>query len=508
MDPFVYAIPSAIGGGKLRKSLPDGRGYEVLVNKSEKTSGTLLDTFENDVLQSQKLLFKTGDLLIVIDLKEGITVHQEIEGEWCLASDLIGGPVKEKLLAISKLRAFMPVVELQVRVDKGAVLDDEKKTRARFRNIVLFLKDRVVTLGSTQYLRGYQRAHQDLVNGLRKIGASDELDCTLLYRTLGVKRLEYDPKPLVPLDGSGSAKETAVAIIKTFIKVARANEKGVVGDYDTEFLHDYRVSFRKVRSVLSLFKGVFSPEQTIRLKGDFANLMKDTNRLRDLDVYLLEEQNYFGLVPETAHQGLSALFGYLKKERNKELKKVTKTLKNKAYRRQLKDLQDLFDDRNNLKDGVKAQASSLNFGSKLILKRYNQVCQIAGKIDANTEDDIVHELRISCKKLRYLMEFFTPLFDAQEIKSLIKSLKVLQDNLGNFNDFSVQQGFLRQIVLSSLPQFGKNEIQVTESIGALTAMLYRLQLKERKQVMKNFARFDSEETRALVKKLFQDKGEK
>ena len=75
------------------------------------------------------------------------------------------------------------------------------------------------------------------------------------------------------------------------------------------------------------------------------------------------------------------------------------------------------------------------------------------------------------------MEFFAPLFPDKEIKSLINALKLLQDNLGKFNDFSVQQKFLRQVLNDKMDVFGA-EIKVAESVGALTAMLYRLQQKE------------------------------
>ena len=151
---------------------------------------------------------------------------------------------------------------------------------------------------------------------------------------------------------------------------------------------------------------------------------------------------------------------------------------------------------------LKGEASSLAFACRLIFKRYDKVCKIARNIDGQTEDSAIHELRINCKKLRYLMEFFSPLFPEEEIKTLIKALKLLQDNLGNFNDYSVQQKFLRHILSEKMTDFGSAKLKVAESVGALTAILHRLQQKERRQVMKNFTRFDSEQTRALFIKLF------
>jgi len=63
---------------------------------------------------------------------------------------------------------------------------------------------------------------------------------------------------------------------------------------------------------------------------------------------------------------------------------------------------------------------------------------------------VIHQLRINCKKLRYLMEFFTLLLPPAEIKKLIRSLKMLQDNPGNFNDYSVQQQFLEKTLANDI----------------------------------------------------------
>ena len=155
-----------------------------------------------------------------------------------------------------------------------------------------------------------------------------------------------------------------------------------------------------------------------------------------------------------------------------------------------------------LTTGPQAIETSLTFACRLILKRYDKVCKIAREIDSQTEDSAIHQLRINCKKLRYLMEFFAPLFPEEEMKSLVKALKMLQDNLGNFNDYSVQQNFLRHILSDKMADFGNAELQIAESVGALTAILYRLQQKERRQVMKNFVRFDSGQTRAMFSQLF------
>ena len=505
MGPFVYIAQSGIKAKRLKKSLAGLAGYTIEDEKGESLAGMILDTFDSVLLKKEYLLLHLEDGLVVFDLKKGSFIDQEFDGKWRFAGDLPAGPVADLLLAQSELRAFLPVAKVHIRQDKGALLDDEGKTRARYTSLIITHNSSSLSLGVVTSLRGYSRAYENLLvlfeeSGARALGNGSEI-----YSLLGIQRYNYTSKPKLSIEAAAPAGETAAIIIYDFMGVARANEAGIIADYDTEFLHDYRVSFRKVRSVLSLFKGVYEKQKTTELKTAFAAIMQNTNRLRDLDVYLLEKQRYFSMVPEPSHAGLTLLFDFFAGQRNKELKKVRKILAGGAYKREVEGLEKLFLESKKLPLGAKGKVPAKILAATLIVKRYKEVCRIAGSINKATKDEVVHKLRISCKKLRYLMEFFSPLFDQDSLQQLIKTLKVLQDNLGKFNDYSVQQVFLRQVLDHDLDSFKGDEMQLTEAIGALTAMLYRLQKKERRQVMKNFSLFNSEETGLLFKKLFQVK---
>ena len=506
MDPFIYHLPVALSHKKLQKKLPNAPPYRLSLEKGENWEGVLLDTFDDEMFHSNKMLFQVREVLFLCDLNTGQLIEQVSPEKWSFAGDLPDGPVTLLLKSVSSLRAFLPVVKVQLRFEHGLLLDDEGKTRARFHNLTIRRGQKSVGVGSTQYLRGYNQAHEDLRQSLEEVGATFCQDVGRVYEFLEIKREKYTAKPKILLNPEAPVRDSAKAIIKAFIQTARRNEKGIVADYDTEFLHDYRVSLRKVRSVLSLFKGVYSLEDTARLKQDFASLMQKTNTLRDLDVYLLNKEQYFGMVPADTHEGLDILFNFFAEERKKEQKSVSKIVRSKIYLKEINRLEKLFADGSKLGSGPRSKERSLAFACRIVMNRYNKVCKIARSIDDKTEDEVVHELRINCKKLRYLMEFFSPLFPEGEIKTLIKSLKLLQDNLGNFNDYSVQQIFLRQVLSEKMTGFDGWELKVAESVGALTAMLNRLQRKERRQVMKNFARFDSFETRAIFKKLFYIEG--
>ncbi len=502
MDPFTYLIPSTLNQKKLQKTLPDTPPYKIFFTQDEQQTGTLLDTFDAEVFQSAKMLFQHGGMLLLIDLQTGRLLKQSAPETWSFAGDLPVGPVTAFLQQLSNLRAFLPVANVDLCRLHGLLLDDEGKTRARLHHLTISHERKSVGIGLTQYLRGYRKAHDDLRHSLERIGAISCQSVGQVYRALGIKQEKYTAKPVIQLHSEAPVKDTTQTIIAVFLQTARANEKGLIGDYDTEFLHDYRVSLRKVRSVLSLFTGVYSPEETGLLKKDFSSLMQKTNALRDLDVYLLNKLHYFSLVPADTHEGLAILFDYLSEQRKKEHSEVTKVMRSKTYRKEIGRLEKIFTNGASLAAGPKGEEQSLAFACRLIFKRYDKVCKIARDLDAQTEDGTIHQLRINCKKLRYLMEFFMPLFPEDEIVMLVKALKILQDNLGNFNDYSVQQKFLRHILQEKMSDFGSAKLKVAESVGALTAILHRLQKKERRQVMKNFARFDSPETRAAFTKLF------
>jgi len=99
------------------------------------------------------------------------------------------------------------------------------------------------------------------------------------------------------------------------------------------------------------------------------------------------------------------------------------------------------------------------------------------------------------------MEFFSSLFPKKLLKDLIKSLKRLQDNLGRFNDFSVQQESLKEFLANYTKKHrNKNLIAMAESIGALIILLQQKQSHERNKIMHSFSHFTSPK----IKKEFAD----
>ena len=193
-------------------------------------------------------------------------------------------------------------------------------------------------------LRGYEVEALRVGELMRTVGAADirEGPLAILFRERGRVPRRYTLRPKFDLRSDLSARETARRIIRKILLIARENEPGIVNDIDTEFLHDYRICIRKIRSVLSLIKGIYPEQKTAELKAAFAEFFSVTNRLRDLDVYLLTREQYTAMLPASIRPGLKEMFEDFGKERRHALRKVVRFLESAAYRSAMEAAESFF----------------------------------------------------------------------------------------------------------------------------------------------------------------------
>lgn len=476
--------------------------------EEESTPYELLDCFDQSIRQSGQVLTRSNKAL-QLRQQDGSTLVQRCSKPVGFVIDLADGPVKEALSFVSPLRRLLVVGKGRISYSNIIAVDDDCKTQARayFQTYLADGIGKPIICATVQALRGYEKAFGLLVKMVGQFKGREQLNIDSLYVRLVPNYHPYQAKPDIKIVRDEVAFQAANDIVATYIEVARRNELGIIADYDSEFLHDYRVSLRKIRSVISLFKGIYSDKQTQYFKQAFSAQMEPTGRLRDLDVYLLEREHYFELLPSSLHKGLTIMYDLFEKERHEQHKVFKKRLMSRGYDLSINAVAALFASPEQLAKGRNATHSAYSYACELIWKRYVKVCNIARKIDNKTADEQVHELRIDCKKLRYLMEFFAPLFPVDVIKKVIKSLKRLQDNLGLFNDYSVQQESLQLFLDTHTSKNPKKDLMVAKSVGALMMVLHQRQLQERAKVVNNFNVFDHENTQKQFQTLFQHERE-
>jgi len=86
---------------------------------------------------------------------------------------------------------------------------------------------------------------------------------------------------------------------------------------------------------------------------------------------------------------------------------------------------------------------------------------------------------------------------------LVKSLRTLQNNLGDFNDYEVQQSTLRKFAQSMLDS-GKANVETLMAMGRLVERLELGQRNERKRFSKRFAKFASPSNQERFLELFSE----
>jgi CHAD domain-containing protein len=202
---------------------------------------------------------------------------------------------------------------------------------------------------------------------------------------------------------------------------------------------------------------------------------------------------------------IDPLFEYLREKRAKAFQHVMRGLKSKKYGQIIKDWETFLDKPPpDTATAANAMLPVIELARSRIYKKFRGIVKTGNKILANTEDEMLHALRIECKKLRYLMEFFANLFPRKKINALIAQLKNLQDNLGDFNDLCVQQEYLLNIATELTG--GQQQLKKTlVAIGSLVEALNREKQTVRDAFARTFTDFSAPANQALFRELFATK---
>lgn len=268
---------------------------------------------------------------------------------------------------------------------------------------------------------------------------------------------------------------------------------GIIEDADIEYVHRFRVSIRKMRSMLSLFKALFPDELRRELNQQLKAIVKRTNQLRDLDVFLDEEDSFRADIPAAFEQGADALFVVCRRERSEAQKAFAEYLNSDVFK------QDIA----NLVTGLDRLVAEGPFGkghkpiNKWVAKRLRkQVVKLAdqcAEISHEVDDEAIHSIRIRFKKVRYLLDGFREVFERKSFKKMKKRLKGLQNHLGYYNDLSVQIEFLSQHLKAMETSFENNDsefkLAALTGVSGIIGLLYEKKRMAKQQVIEDMQAF-------------------
>ncbi|MEM7029445.1 MAG: CHAD domain-containing protein [Chloroflexota bacterium] len=488
----------------------------ILQDASTAMTAVFLDTFDWRLFNASFVLHQSGQNLILRDLKTNqILEQQSIEARPTFIEDFPLGSLQLRLASIIEMRALLPITIADLQSSTYRVLNKDAKTVVRLTYETVQSDGQSDDQATISHLhvhpiRGYDKPMQKLKVQLKKMGAEPDLPNISRQALAWSSRTPggYSAKIDLPLKAKMRADEATKLILQFLLQIIKRNEFGIKQDIDTEFLHDFRVAIRRKRSALAQIKGVFPEETVQQFKQDLSYIGKLTGELRDLDVYLLAEASYKDMLPPQLQTEIEPLFAYLKRKRAAALKRVSKDLNGQKYADILQTWEDFLNEpKRQTPTAPNAKQPIIVIARHRIYRKYGQIIKEGQRIlqDVNMVDEELHDLRIECKKLRYLLEFFSNLFPKKALTLLTKQLKVLQNNLGDFNDLCVQEDYLMRVTDEmgrSRSSTASDIIKVNRAIGALIGVLHQEREREKAEFAETFTRFSAPTNQARFKQLF------
>jgi CHAD domain-containing protein len=491
----------------LKQSLPNE--FDLEEGKTETKAIWLYDSFDRSFASSGMALIRVGGLFSVVnadDLTTNAVVNTEVVRHqrpifW---QDFEPGHFQQLLRNHLKYRAAQQLTLAHLEMREYCVRNSDGKIVLRLLVETAKVDEaEAATLVSAIPLLGYEEEAKQISSKLNAAGAFTKPNTSFAARIMelsGQAEIPLSPKKIIQLSPEQSVQSAVTQIAVTMLQVARQNEQGIIDDIDTEYLHDYRVALRKLRSVVALVKGAYSKEKTRELKTVFGQLARETNRLRDLDVYLLQEDAYRQEIPVGLRSGVDRLFNDFRLERRRVIRKIQRHFLSPEYSQLIGDQQAWLTTPQPA-TGARASLPIYEVASKEILKHYKLIRKEGMAIRPETEDEAVHELRIECKKLRYLLELFASLYRPADLKPILRRLRGLQDVLGDFNDYSVQT----ESMLDYLNAAKDLDKLSAAALGSLIAVLHEKKLQARSHVTEYFMQFSDAKMSMRFELLFTKK---
>ncbi|MCG8572259.1 MAG: CHAD domain-containing protein [Spirochaetes bacterium] len=348
--------------------------------------------------------------------------------------------LREILFAKTKSQTLIKMREQKFTQRLFDIYNQDRKLVFKIRRFRYYskLSKNWINITTITALKGYEKDCQKLIEKIKK------LPVDINKVVLGPLLLEQYPK--FPHLSSANGLLYLSKVCQNTIKNSKKFRKGVLTEKDIEYLHEYRVNFRKFKSLLKQCGKIFSYPLFSEIKNEITEFIETTNQMRDLDVLLSQKKEFTSLINEIDKKKLAPLFDFLKKERTQAFHQVKEYLLSDAYQLKIKKINRLITYNHFYEQCPELQNISLKkLSDQLVYKSYLQLKKKFNKITEQSLDEDYHSLRIEGKKLRYLINYFGFLYPERQVDNMINQLKVIQNFLGKHQDLVVQADIFTEI---------------------------------------------------------------
>ena len=268
---------------------------------------------------------------------------------------------------------------------------------------------------------------------------------------------------------------------------------------DPEGVHKTRVATRRIRAAFRAFKGVLPAVAIKEFNGQYKWVGAVLGAVRDLDVYQKNLRHYTAEIPEEDGTCLVDYQQHLAELWQNARNNLLACLSSQRYLELLDGFTE-FLKLSPIKTAAKTDGTRSigDAATRLIGKQYKKVLHNGRAIMPESTDEALHSLRMDCKRLRYLFEFFQPIY-GKSLRPFVKQLKELQDVLGEFQDACVATQRLRKYA-ECVPMQAKNRGQLI-ALGQLIYSQGQQAADRRTHFYEVWKRFDRKGQRNQIVRL-------
>lgn len=214
------------------------------------------------------------------------------------------------------------------------------------------------------------------------------------------------------------------------------NHSGAVRSDDPEYVHQMRVATRRLRAALRMFDPVLPTGFAEQLVPSLRELMRALGQARDLDVLMAEiVAPVAAALPDEPR--LTDLAGAITNRLYAARTAIRHVLQQAEYGRLLLLAGRLLQQAPFIDPPAAADDASslLEFADRRLRRLQKRIQELADAARVDHPPSL-HALRIGIKRLRYAIEFFSPMLPGKSGPAAIKRLAGLQEELGQLNDLA------------------------------------------------------------------------
>ena len=224
---------------------------------------------------------------------------------------------------------------------------------------------------------------------------------------------------------------------------------------DPEVLHKLRVALRRLRSLWWAYEPLLDRKDSALQRGEFKSLANAAGKTRDWDIL----RDLLAADRSMQHR-FAALLESVDEHRADALSFSRRTIGNAGVEQILQ--RALTGARHQL-DSPATRPTLAGFAENRVESAEKALKKRVRRVVSDKDSGYValHEVRIAGKRLRYLLEFFSPVLDASH-QATIERLTSVQDELGKLNDLVTSETLLREYSF----QLGEPKV-VKQAVGYL-----------------------------------------